>query len=388
VPSGLDFGADSRALRFDPRAGAFGIEGLSTRIAGITAEWRPDVRNVIDAPQIEGDLQIADAAVGAALESLGVALPDGLDPTALGGIDASAEFRVALSLANAADRGDSAAPAVGPYRLDELRLDAVTVDILGATLRGAAELGEGGILRADLDVPEHPPSDALRALAAAHVPEGIDLAAVDRVGLSGRIELGLADGRAALHDARLALLGTELAATLDASPPSGSGRVLRGTFSAPRLDPERVARLLGERMPAAISPEELGTLALAARFEYDTAARRIALDDVALEAFGLAATGRAVVTGLGERAAASGEARVAPFSPRALLERFGQPVPETSDPAALQRAAVTARFEADADGGRFRDIDLTLDDTRITGEYAIDGLANPAHRFTLTIDRV
>src|SRR5690606_7218803 len=359
IPAGLDFGADFRALRFDPQAGAFAIDGLATRLAGITAEWRLDARDVIDAPQVEGELAIADAAIGPALETFGLALPEGLEPAALGSVGARAELRLALSVADAAD-ASAAAPALGPWRIDELRLDSLAVDILGAALRGEAALGDDGVLRARLDVAEHAPSDALRALAAAHVPAGIELAAIDRIGLSGRVELGLADGRFAVRDLRASLLGAELAAALDAVPADdGPGRRLRGTFSTTQVDPERLARLLGEHMPAAISPAELGTLAVAARYEYDPAARRIALDDVALEALGLASPGRAVIAGLGERVAASGDAAVAPFSPRALMRRFGQEPPATSDPTALQRAALTARFDADGEGGRFRDIELT-----------------------------
>lgn len=389
APGGLDFGAALRTLGFDPRGGDFTIDGLSTRIAGITADWRLDARDVIDAPRLEGDVRIADAAVGAALDAFGVALPAGLTPDTLGNVAASADFRIALSLADAAPDPADASPVVGPYRVDALGLDMVTIDLLGASLRGEAALGDDGMLRALIDMPAHAPSDALKSLAVAHVPDGIDLAAIDRIGFSGRIELGLADGRIAVDELRAELLGGELVATLDApAAADGSARVLRGSLRTTPLDPVRLASLLGELMPAAIEPAELGALTVATRFEYDTAAQRIALDDTTLEAFGLAATGRVVVTGLGEQIAAAGEARVAPFSPRALMQRFGQPVPETSDPAALQRAAVTARFEAGADGARFRDIELALDDTRITGEYAIDGVANPAHRFTLAIDRV
>ncbi|HEX6995914.1 MAG TPA: AsmA family protein [Gammaproteobacteria bacterium] len=392
LPAGLDLGANVGDLRFDPRAGTFAVDGLTTRLGDITAEWRVDARDVIDAPQLEGELRIANAAVGPALETLGAALPDGVDPNVLGRIDASASFRVALSLADAApaDAATGTSPALGPWRIDELRLDEVAVDLAGTPLRGDAVLGDDGVLRVRVDVPEHVPGEGLRTLAAAYAPAGIDFAAIDRLAVTGRAELGLADGRLAVPELRATLLDAEIAASIEAPPAAAdaSGRLLRGTLRTTPVDPARIAALLGERMPAAISPAELGALAVDARFEYDTAAGRLALDDAALEAFGLAATGRVVLTGVGDRVTASGEAHVAPFSPRELMTRFGQPVPETSDPSTLQRAALSARFEAGADGARFRDIELVLDDTRITGEYAIDGVANPAHRFELAIDRV
>ena len=388
LPAGLDFGASFGELRFDPRAGAFAVDGLTTRLAGITAEWRIDARDVIDAPQLEGELRITDAAIGPALETFGIALPEGVDPNALGRIDASATFRAALSIADAAPADGAAAPVLGPWRIDTLGLDALEVDFGGTRLAGDAALGDDGVLRARFDVPEHAPGDGLRTLAAAFAPSEIDIAAIDRLAVSGRVELGLADGSVAVPELRAALLGAELTATVEAPAANASGRVLRGTLRTTRIEPGRVAALLGKLMPDAISPDELGALAVDARFEYDTAARRLALDDAALEAFGLSATGRVVLTSVGDTTTATGEARVAPFSPRALMMRFGQPVPETSDPSTLQRAALSARFEAGADGARFRNIELVLDDTRITGEYAIDGVANPAHRFALAIDRV
>src|SRR5690606_19804692 len=71
LPAGLDLGAGWGTLRFDPRAGAFAVDALVTRIAGITAEWQLTARDVIDAPRIEGEVRVVDAAVAATLETLG-----------------------------------------------------------------------------------------------------------------------------------------------------------------------------------------------------------------------------------------------------------------------------------------------------------------------------
>src|SRR5690606_26777006 len=79
---------------------------------------------------------------------------------------------------------------------------------------------------------------------------------------------------------------------------------------------------------------------------------------------------------------------VAEFSPQALITRFGLPPQPTSDDKALTRARIETRFNATAESGRFENIVLTLDESRITGDFAVIGFGDPRYEFTLAVDGV
>src|SRR5690606_15269693 len=106
------------------------------------------------------------------------------------------------------------------------------------------------------------------------------------------------------------------------------------------------------------------------------------------EIFGLEGTGEIRGTKVTSAAAWTGRLEVAEFSPQALITRFGLPPQPTSDDKALTRARIETRFNATADGGRFENIVLTLDDSRITGNFAVIGFSDPRYEFTLAVDSV
>ncbi|HEX7080687.1 MAG TPA: AsmA family protein [Gammaproteobacteria bacterium] len=392
VPNGLDFGAQWTSAVLDPAAGSLAFDGLVTNVAGVAASWDLAARNLVDAPETEGRITITDAPLADALQTFGVALPAGAEPGALGTLDASAAFHAAFSLAPAEpsdEAAGAAAPAgivLGPYRLETLRLSGLEIAALGIQAHADAELA-GSALRATVDVPAFTPDEGLLAIAAANTPDTLHVEAVDRAAFAGRVEADLASGAWSLGDVRAALLGAEITGTLAVSP-RAEGPLYRGTVKTSRFAAEPLARLLGDALPEAIAPAELGTLALDAAFEYDAAADRAALERLSLEAFGLAATGRATVAGVTGSPSVTGQATVATFSPRELMRRFGQAVPATSDPSALGRASIVARFAADAEQARFTAIDMMLDDSRITGDFAVDGFSSPAYSFELAIDAV
>ncbi|MGB7216755.1 MAG: AsmA family protein, partial [Gammaproteobacteria bacterium] len=387
APRGLEFGAEWSALRFDPTGGELAIDDLVTRVAGVAASWQLEARNVIDAPSVAGRVAIAHAPIGEALASFGVALPQNLDPRSLGTLDASAQFRIGLAVDGTPG---AEGPAIGPYRLEALGVDGLELAALGLRASGRAELADDGHVRADLTVPAFTPSDALLALVRGYVPDGVDLSAIDRLAISGRADVDVESGRTSLHEARVAALGAEIVTSLELVSNENGPRI-GGTLRVSNLESARVAQLLGSLWPADLDPALTGTLAANTRFDYDGAAERLALEDLTLGALGLSASGRVTIASLGGDApTAAGELRIAAFSPRDVLRRLNQPVPETSDEKALARASLAARFDASAKAMRFTNVDLALDDSRITGEFGIDQLdaATPTYRFAIAIDRV
>lgn len=382
LPGGVNAAAGWTLAAFDPGAGSLATEGLRTEVAGIAAEWQLAGENLIDRPRAEGSARIASAPLAGALDALDIEPPQGVDPAALGEVSADVAFTFAL----APPGGSGGGIDLGPYRLEALTARIDDLRALGVTLDAEAAL-DGARLTGNVVVPAFTPGEPLTALGRAYAPEALDLGALDRVAASARFDWDAETGRIALDEVRAELLGATLTGEVERTADAGTASY-RGTVATTGIAPDRLARLLGDMLPATISPAELGTLALDTRFAYDAGADRATLDQLSLEAFGLAAAGRATVSGVTGSPALTGEARVEAFSPRDLMRRFGQSVPETSDDAALRRAIIATRFDVDSERARFTNLDMTLDDSRITGDFAVTSFEQLGYSFALAIDRV
>jgi AsmA protein len=82
----------------------------------------------------------------------------------------------------------------------------------------------------------------------------------------------------------------------------------------------------------------------------------------------------------------SGTAKLAPFSPRKLMQELGEQPPATVDPAVLEQFALQTRWELDADSLRLNKIVATLDDSRITGRIKFASSEEQKHAAKLTLD--
>jgi AsmA protein len=164
--------------------------------------------------------------------------------------------------------------------------------------------------------------------------------------------------------------------------------VFRGAVKTSRFAPEAFAEAFASMLPENLAPSELGMVAIDARFVFDTATDTVTVTPFAAEMFGLRASGDVTGRAVSSAAVWSGAAQVAQFSPQDLLRRFGLPPQPASDPTAFTRAAVDTRFNVTKDRAELTGIVLALDDSRITGDFALDGFDDPAYRFTLHVDSV
>lgn len=82
----------------------------------------------------------------------------------------------------------------------------------------------------------------------------------------------------------------------------------------------------------------------------------------------------------------SGNLRVDPFNPRAVLGSFGMAAYRPTDIDALKAAGVTAKFNGTRDSLAFSDLALKLDDTSLSGVLALTSLKKPAVQFDLQFD--
>ena len=364
----VDIAATWQTAELVPEAQALRVEGLETNIAGIEARWQLSGSSIFDAPRLAGSVEVAPAPLAAALELLAVALPDGVDPDSLGRFEGRADFASSLESR-------------------QTELGNVNANLLGFTATGEANIDSAEQLSAELAIVAFDTSESLRGLLAAMLPETIDTAAFERLAYTGGVDWNRATGSLLLRDFEAELLGAAATGELEiASEPEGTAA--RGSVSTSRFAPDALASAFAALLPENIGADELGTLAADAEFSYDPLSDSAIVDPLSLEVFGLRGSGRVTATRLSQSAMLEGQARLDPFAPRDLLRRFDQPVPQTSDPTALQSANVATRFEIDATGGQFDGIDLLLDESRIEGSIVVNDFQNPAYRFTLAADRI
>ncbi len=360
---------------FDPAAGSLHVAGLSTRFAGLAAEWKLDASDILGAPTLTGHVAVASGSAAAAFELLGLAAPPGVDAKALGTFQAAADFRAEL------------ASGAGGYVARSAEIIDLRAGWLGLALRGQGRLTDAGKLDARLELPAFTPNATLLALARAHAPAAVNLAGLKRLGFSGRLTGDLDSRRFGLSEVKAELLGATVTGGIEAVPQAGA-TMYRGTVKTSRFAPNEFAAVFAGLLSDKIVPAKLGTLALDSAFTYDPAHDVLSLEPLQFEAFGLSAAGRLTASHLTGTPVLKGQARLPTFSPRDLLRRFGQDPPITADPKALQRASIATDFEIDPGQGRFTNIVLALDDSRITGDFTVQGITNPEYRFALAIDRV
>ena len=331
-PDGQEFNLAWQGLRYDGAAQTLAFTGLETKTGAAAATWQISGESLSEAPHFTGSLRLAADSIGDLLRLAAVELPEGVDPATLGSLEVAASFDT----------------RPGDVTLSVNDLDARG---LGARITGGATI-DASTLTARIAVPRFTPSAELNALLARLLPEGVDARELGALAFSGAVETDLESGGTSIRGMSAELLGGSATGELNVAP-SANGTSLSGALKTSRFPSSAVAGLIADYLPENIDAEEVGTLAIDARFAYDAAADRATLSPFTVEAFGLNAAGNATVTAAATRPRVAGDVRLAEFAPRAVLQRFGQPVPQTSDPAALSRATVATRFTVDAENGSF-----------------------------------
>lgn len=120
----------------------------------------------------------------------------------------------------------------------------------------------------------------------------------------------------------------------------------------------------------------------------DQKAETLEIKNLVLESGELKMSGAVKGQGIQSAPAFHGEIKLAEFSLRQWMEKFGLPVPETADPKVLNRLGMGVAFAADQKRVALKDLRIALDDTQIKGEFELIDPANPAYAFTLDIDKI
>ena len=380
----FDIAATLAALELDSSSERLVVDGLVTRIGDAEARWTLIGEQLRSAPTFGGSVDATAASITGLLTTLGIALPDGFDDANGGGNGAGNSDAI-----TAGDIGGLAANARFAVGLDPLTVgvDAFAIEALGTEATGSAGLTAAGDLTARLELPAIDPAGPLIALLRAGLPPGTDPGSLGPASLSASLALPAARDRLEIEDLAIAIEAARLTGRVSVVDPAAPTRI-EGELEAVGLDNATLAALFGAWLPSELLEADVGRFRLAAEYDYAPASRTAVLDAVELEAYGLSGNGQLTIAAGNDSVALSGQARLARFSPRALLTRFELPVPASADPTVLGAAEVAASFETTGSTGRFRDIVVELDDSRITGELSVENFADPAYRFVLRADEI
>jgi AsmA protein len=362
-----DVAAKADSVVFDRNAQTLAVTNLTTETAGVRAQWTVSGKTLVDNPSVEGSVSVSNAPIATLLEQLAVTPPKGVQAKELGNVTLQSKFA---------------------FRADprEIHLTGLTAEALGMKVSGDASL-KGDEATGSVTTPEFEPSGAALALLRANAPANVDLSALGKVALATRFDANVSTGRASLTNLKVSALGATLSGNVDVVP-GQKGATYRGALSTSRFAPDAAAKAFAKMLPATLDAKKLGNLRLDAKFVFDGAADTVALSPFEVEMFGLSVNGEANGRAVSKAGTWSGHATFAQFSPQDLMRRFGLPPPMMSDPKALTRTTVDTRFDVDTKQAKLSDVTLALDDTKITGNFALTGFDNPSYGFALNIDRV
>jgi AsmA protein len=155
---------------------------------------------------------------------------------------------------------------------------------------------------------------------------------------------------------------------------------------------EQVARMtpLRLRLERAGQGEKRGKIALQshAKLLLDWRQERLVVEDWQLGGHGLQVQGNWEIKQLRSAPQGSGVVTFSPFSPRALFAQWGVTLPATQDGQRLNHLEGKIPFLLTRESLALNGLQLTLDDSHLQGELALENFARPHWRWDLQVDRL
>jgi AsmA protein len=122
--------------------------------------------------------------------------------------------------------------------------------------------------------------------------------------------------------------------------------------------------------------------------ETDLGQQTLAAPQFVLQVAGAELTGALSGTKIVDAPAFTGSLALKPVSPRELMRELDVEVPKTADAKALSTLAFESKLKATEKSVDLEDLDLTLDDSKLTGRLGVEDLDTKAIRFDLTVDQI
>jgi AsmA protein len=123
-------------------------------------------------------------------------------------------------------------------------------------------------------------------------------------------------------------------------------------------------------------------------FDADLAQQTLAAPEYTLRILGAELSGSLTGQQIIDALALKGTISMNPVSPRELMRELGMEEPETTDPKALGSLAFKAGLDATSKSVLLEDLELTLDESKMTGRAGIEDFEAKAIRFDLTVDQL
>ncbi len=214
------------------------------------------------------------------------------------------------------------------------------------------------------------------------------------VNATGELDARDMNSRKGRVDGNLNVKGKRIAGLLTALDQDGLAQVLQsveldtrvqGTGEGVTLETMALqAVFAGEDIPG--SP---ATMTLNADTRLNLDEETLVLDRFTLEGLGLETSGNVEVNDIFADPAVSGELEVQPFNLRRFARQLKQELPATQGDDTFTRVSLAGRFDRTAHGLSLDQLELQLDDTRLTGEFMLDNEASgPVAQFDLDIDQI
>lgn len=189
--------------------------------------------------------------------------------------------------------------------------------------------------------------------------------------------------------------------TLDATRLSTDlqGQMLQGGKLSARLQSNVQADLVAQKYTldaVDLSAELHGPLApggkmsarLQSNVQADLAAQTARVADLKLQVLDLNMQGGVEARNIIEGPQYSGQIKLAEFVPQDVLEKLAIKLPEMADPSVLTKAAASLEFSGGTDNIALKNIQLTLDASKLSGSVSVRNFARPALRYELMLDEI
>ena len=219
-----------------------------------------------------------------------------------------------------------------------------TVSALGVAATGSADIAADRSITARLETAPFDPTRIV-VLLPETTREEVDVAAIGQVAVSTDVAFAAETETLTLSDIVLDAFETQLTGTVTRQD---AGQRLTGNIAVAALNANRLAAVLGDAFPDAVSPAALGSIALNTSFDYGRDARTLALDDFDARAADVDLSGAIRVSDVGGSPTWVGDIEVPPFDPEALLSRLERPLSARRDATTLSRASGSAHIEGNA----------------------------------------
>lgn len=127
---------------------------------------------------------------------------------------------------------------------------------------------------------------------------------------------------------------------------------------------------------------------LAGRVAFDAEKHSLNVTKLVVGFAGVQLTGAVHGTDLQKAPQFSGDAKVAEFVPREVLQQLDLPLPATNDPTVFGKASLHTQFTASPQAVELKNLVVKLDDTTLRGEAGVRNFSSPAITYKLAVDNI